>query len=282
MSPIGISINAAFARHENNPSVDAIEQARRQGYEFFEPSLTTGPALLAHDGYYHFLTLEQEPEEVRAWLAAAGLKPSGVTVRAPLMRPDVCVPYMHQAIHYAAALGAPLVTTDEGCKPAWMSEETAWEMMRYSLRLIARSAERSGVSIAIASRGTYTSRIEGLLRMMELVPSPWLRISFDTGKTLLADVDPGRVLKQVVEKVIHVHAQDVTFHTDIGRDGRISRTLVGCACGDGLVDWRQIIDILDSTGYTGVLSVQCKTVSEAERSILYLRQLLQHTLIGHH
>ena len=39
----------------------------------------------------------------------------------PLMRPEVSVPYLRQAIRFAAAIGIKVVNTDEGIRPAWMS-----------------------------------------------------------------------------------------------------------------------------------------------------------------
>lgn len=51
-------------------------------------------------------------------------------------------------------------------------------------------------------------------------------------------------------------------------------TPVGCACGDGAVDWRRVVEILRNAGYRGVLSVECGTVPEATRSIEHLRMVL--------
>lgn len=206
---IGIGINAEFVRKADKPFEYAVEEAGKMGYEYFEPCLITGRDLLAESGYYHFRTTEEDPIEVRDQLAAAGLKPSGVSAHAPLMRPDVGVPYLGAAIRYASDLGAPVVNADEGVKPAWMSEEMAWEMMRYSLTVVAQTAERYEISVGIEPHGIYTTTVDGLLRIVELVPSPWIRINFDTGNSYLAGSDPMTDLKQVADRVVHVHAKDI-------------------------------------------------------------------------
>ncbi len=36
------------------------------------------------------------------------------------MRPEISVPYLEKAIRFAAELGAPVVNTDEGIRPAWL------------------------------------------------------------------------------------------------------------------------------------------------------------------
>ena len=190
------------------------------------------------------------------------------------MRPDVGVPYIRQAIRYASDLGAPVVNTDEGIKPPWMSEEQAWAMMRYSLTVIARTAERYGVYVGIEPHGVYTTTVEGLLRIVDLVPSPWIKINFDTGNSYLAGSDPIHDLRQVADRVVHVHAKDIAFAMAEEKRGHVTGTPVGCACGEGAVDWGQVVDILEGVDYTGGLSVECGTVAEAARSIAHLRGVL--------
>lgn len=274
MAGIGIGINTEFVRSVDKPFEYAVEEAANLGYEYLEPCLMTGRDLLAEAGYYHFRTTEEDGIEVRDQLAAAGLKPSGVSAHAPLMRPDVGVPYLRSAIRYASDLGAPVVNTDEGIKPAWMSEEMAWEMMRYSLTVVSQTAERYGVYIGIEPHGVYTTTVEGLLRIVNLVPSQWIRVNFDTGNSYLAGSDPITDLKRVADKVVHVHAKDIAFDMAEEKRGQVTGTPVGCACGDGVVDWAQVVEILRGVNYDGVLSVECGTVPQAARSIEHLRQVL--------
>ena len=79
--------------------------------------MAPGYDLIALGGYYHTLSMEDDPLEVKGWMDELGLKPSAVSAHSPLMRPEVSVPYLTQAIRYASDLGAPVVTTDEGTKP---------------------------------------------------------------------------------------------------------------------------------------------------------------------
>ena len=271
---IGIGINAEYVRHDDLPFSAAVEHAARLGYEYLEPCLLNGRDFLAEAEYYHFRSMDEDPLEVREQLAAAGLKPSAVSGHSPLMRPDISVDYIRKAIRYASDLGAPVVCTDEGIQPKWMSEAQAWEIMRYSLTMISQTAERYGIYVAIEPHGVYTTKVEGLVRIMELVPSPWIRINFDTGNSFLAGSDPVHDLEQVADRVVHVHAKDISFEMAEEIRGRVTGTPVGCACGDGAVDWTAVCRVLHRAGYHGVLSVECGTVPQAERSIAHLRQVL--------
>jgi sugar phosphate isomerase/epimerase len=56
--------------------------------------------------------------------------------------------------------------------------------------------------------------------------------------------------------------------------GRVTGTPVGCACGDGVIDWACVIDVCRTAPRDLVLSVECGTVEQAKRSIMFLRNLL--------
>jgi sugar phosphate isomerase/epimerase len=49
---------------------------------------------------------------------------------------------------------------------------------------------------------------------------------------------------------------------------------VGCACGDGVIDWMKVVGILKGGRYDGVLSVECGTPLDAERSLAHLRKVI--------
>jgi len=274
MSDIKIGINLEFVRHADKSFDYAIAKAAELGYEYVEPCVMTGRDLLAEAGYYHFVTMEEDGLEIREKLEKHGLKASGLSAHAPLMRPDVSVPYIRQAIRFAREIGAPVVNTDEGIKPAWMSEEMAWTVMKYSLEMIARTAARYGIYVGIEPHGVYTTRVQDLIRIVELVDSPWIKINFDTGNSFLAGSDPIADLQKVADRVVHVHAKDINLEHAARERGKVTGTPVGCACGDGLVDWRQVVRVLKAAGYRGVLSVECGTEEEAARSITHLRQVI--------
>ncbi len=56
--------------------------------------------------------------------------------------------------------------------------------------------------------------------------------------------------------------------------GKVTGTPVGCACGDGVIDWRRVIDIVRRAPRDIVLSVECGSIDDAAGSIKHLRSLL--------
>jgi sugar phosphate isomerase/epimerase len=190
------------------------------------------------------------------------------------MRPEVSVPYLQHAIRFAAVLGAPVVNTDEGIRPPWVPEDEAFQVIKYTLSAVLRTAERYGICVAIEPHQSITKRTEGLLRIATLVPSPMLKINYDTGNAFLGGEDPYEGLQAVAHLLAHVHAKDISIQQSEAERGKVTGTPVGCACGDGVIDWRRVVEILSRNGYGGVLSVECGTSEQAARSLAHLTGVL--------
>ncbi len=275
MSDIRLGVNLEFVRSHDKPFRWGIEKAAELGYEYVEPCVATGRDLLAEAGYYHMVSMEEDPLELKQWLDELGLKCSALSAHAPLMKPEIAIPYQTQAIRFAADIGAPCITSDEGPKPEWMSDEEAFEIMRYSLRRILPWCERHGIDYGLEPHQIFTVRQETFERILNLVDSPRMKVNWDTGNIVLGgQADPYEMLEAVADKVVHVHAKDIAYEQVETERGEVTGTAVGCACGDGVVDWERVIRILRNAGFSGVFSVECGTVEQAERSLNYLKELL--------
>jgi sugar phosphate isomerase/epimerase len=101
-----------------------------------------------------------------------------------------------------------------------------------------------------------------------------LRVNYDTGNAFLGGEDPYAGLQAVVDRVVHVHAKDISVEYAAAEKGKVTGTPVGCACGDGVIDWGRVTGILREGGFSGVLSVECGTPLQAERSLAHLREVL--------
>ena len=71
-----------------------------------------------------------------------------------------------------------------------------------------------------------------------------------------------------------VESKDISFEQSAAERGKVMGTAVGCACGDGVVDWEKIVAILKSVPQDVVMSVECGTMDQAARSIDFLRKIV--------
>lgn len=268
-------VNMEFIRCEDKPFAEGVERASQIGYEYVEPMVHTGRELLSEAGYFHSFSMEEDPLELREILDRNGVKPSGLSAHCPLMRPEISVPYLQQAIRFAADIGAPVVCTDEGIRPQWLNDEECFQIMKYTLSLALTVAERRGIYIGIEPHQSISRTTGGLLKITGLVESPFLRINYDTGNAFLGGEDPYEGLEAVSHLLVHLHAKDISIEHSESERGKVTGTPVGCACGDGVIDWSRVIGILRKSGYRGVLSVECGTPEQAARSLAHLSELLK-------
>ncbi|MBS1877067.1 MAG: sugar phosphate isomerase/epimerase [Acidobacteria bacterium] len=271
---IQLGVNLEFIRCEDKPFAAGVARAAAIGYKYVEPMVHNGRELLSEAGYFHSVSMDEEPHEIRDVLDSHGVKASGLSAHTPLMRPEISVPYLEKAIRFASIIGAPVVNTDEGVRPDWLEDEDAFTIMRYTLTRALRVAERYGVYIGIEPHQSITRTTQGLVAIATLVDSPWLRVNYDTGNAWLGGEDPYEGLKAVREMVVHVHAKDIAIRMSEQERGKVTGTPVGCACGDGVIDWKKVIAILTESGFNGVFSVECGTPEQAARSLAHLQPLV--------
>ena len=205
----------------------------------------------------------------------AGIKMSGLSAHCPLCKPEISTEYIKQAVRFAAECGAPVVNTDEGPKPSWTTEEEDFTLMRYTLMEASKVAEPRNILIGLEPHQQYSKLPAGLDRIAKLVKSPSIGINFDTGNSYLGGQDPYQWLENVIDRLVHLHAKDISIKHSEAERGKVSGTPVGCACGDGVIDWARVIKICRKAKRDIVFSVECGTVEQAECSIKHLKSLLK-------
>lgn len=276
MSKIHIGINLEFVRHHDKPFEWGVEKAAELGYTHVEPMVHWGRELLSEAGYFHSVSMLDDPLRVKRACARASVKLSGLSAHTPITKPEIGTEYLKQAIRFAAECGAPVVNTDEGPKAGWTTEDEDFVLMRYTLMEASKVAEPRGILIGLECHQQYSKQPDGLDRIQKLVKSPSIGINFDTGNAFLCGHDPYQWLKRVVKRLVHLHAKDISVQQGGAERGKVTGTAVGCACGEGVIDWKKVIQIIRKDCPRDiVLSVECGTVEQAERSIKHLKPLLR-------
>jgi sugar phosphate isomerase/epimerase len=274
MGCVNLGINLEFIRSVDKPFEWGVEKAAEIGFEFVEPMVHWGRELLSEAGYFHSVSMLDDPFRVRRACDRTGVRLSGLSAHCPLCKPEISVEYLKQAVRFAAECGAPVVNTDEGPKPTWTTGTEDHVLMRYVLAEAAAVAEPRGILIGLEPHQQYSKTPEGLDRIFALVDSSVFGINFDTGNSHLSGEDPIAWLRHVSERLVHLHAKDISIQQSTDQRGKVTGTPVGCACGDGVIDWQAVIKICRSVQRDIVLSVECGTVEQARRSYQFLKPLV--------
>ena len=273
MAKFKIAVNMEFVRSADKGFEAGVKIAADLGYRYVEPMVHTGWELLSEVHYFHSYSMEQDNLLMKEICERCGVKVASLSGHSPLMRPEAAVPRLTRAIELADACGARFVNTDEMVKPDWMDDAFAHEVMRYTLTRAAQCAARHNVWLCIEPHGLYTRTSAGLMRIVRLVDSPWIQVNWDTGNAYLAGAeDPYEALVNVRDAVYHVHAKDISLQHSEAERGKVTGTPVGCACGDGVVDWQRVFSILSPLDREIFFSVECGTIEQAARSLAFLRR----------
>ena len=257
-----------------------VKLASELGYQYIEPMVHTGWGLLSEVDYFHSFSMEEDTLLMKEICDRYSVKVSSISGHSPLMKPEAAVSRLTRSIIFADALGSSFVNTDEMIKPDWMDDDFAHQTMKYSLTKAAMVAQRHQVYVCIEPHGIYTKTAEGLMRIVNLVQSPWIGVNWDTGNSYLAGVeDPYDGLEAVKEHVLHIHAKDISMDQSEQERGVVTGTPVGCACGEGVVNWDKVFEILEPIDREIFLSVECGRPDEAERSIGFLEKALGKLLV---
>jgi len=280
MARYRIAANMEFVRSSDKSFEAGVEIAGELGYRWIEPMVHTGWELLSEVHYFHSFSMEEDPLLMTEICDRHGVKVASISGHSPLMKPEAAVDRLTRAIVLADAVGARFVNTDEMVKPDWMDDEQAHQVMRYTLQKADLVARRHNVDVCIEPHGIYTKTADGLLKIVDLVPSARIAVNWDTGNSYLAGIeDPYDGLEKVRDRVRHVHAKDISFEHAERERGVVTGTPVGCACGDGAVDWERVLHILDPLDRDLFLSVECGTIDEAERSLAFLTKVIGDRMV---
>ena len=274
MGKIGIGLNLEAVRTSHKSFEQGIAFAAELGYEYVEPMVHWGRELLSEARYFHSVSMLDDPFRIRDAVEKHGLKLSAFSSHSQLSKPEIAVEYLKQAARFAYECGAPIINTHEGHKQTWTTAEEDYVLIKYSIKEAVKVCERRGIKIGLETHQTYSLSLEGYDRILNLVDSPCVGANFDTGNAYLGGLDPVSWLERVKDRVIHMHAKDISFEQSAAERGKVMGTAVGCACGDGVVDWEKIVAILRTVPQDVVLSVECGTMEQAARSIEYLRKVV--------
>ncbi|MCB1105064.1 MAG: sugar phosphate isomerase/epimerase [Cephaloticoccus sp.] len=275
MAKFKISLNMEFCRSADKSFEAGVKIASELGYRYIEPMVHTGWELLSEVHYFHSFSLEEDPLLMQEICNRYGVRVSSLSSHSPLMKPEAAIARLTRSAALASFVGCDFLNSDEMIKPDWMDDAFAHNTMRYTLTKVAQVCARHKKYLCIEPHGTYTKTADGLLKIVKLVDSPWIAVNWDTGNSYLAGIeDPYDGLTQIRDHVRHIHAKDISISHSQAKRGKVTGTPVGCACGEGLVDWKRVAKIMEPIDREIFLSVECGKIDEAARSLRFLQKEL--------
>ena len=260
----------------------AVASAVKHGLSHIEFGVINGQYFVQGLGYDPSVSLQSNPRALKRYLDQNNLRVSQIDAAYPLMGPDGStfgVPYVQQAIRFAAEIGCPYVdTTDGAFKTPGLNDAEVFRVTCDNYRQCLSWAEDYGVGINIETHGPYTTNGDFLERLFTYFDSPYLRFNFDTGNTFISGNDPLDYLTRFRKYVAHCHIKDVAealAESSLGEETGIATSEVPLGGGVNAENIQKCVNFLKTSGWSGVLSIECSgTERNIRRSVAFLRELL--------
>ena len=261
---------------------NAVDTAVKYGLTHIEFGVIHGQYFVNGLGYDPAVSLQSNPRKLKRYLDQHGLKVSQIDAAYPMMGPEGStfgVPYVQQAIRFAADIGCPIVdTTDGAFKTEGYTDEEVFRIACENYKQCLSWAEDYGIVLNIETHGPYTTNADFLERLYRHFDSKYLKFNFDTGNTFISGQDPLEYLKRFRKYVSHCHIKDVS--PGLAAAMRGEETGIGCSevpVGGGVnaENIKKCIAYLKETGWEGVVSIECYGADEnIRKSIEFLRRLV--------
>lgn len=148
-------------------------------------------------------------------------------------------------------------------KPYFSSDE--WNKLAEGLNKLGMLAKEKNMKIVYHHHmGTGVQTLNEIDRLMEITDENLVYLLLDTGHLYLSDENPVHVLKKYLSRIKHVHLKDVRdeVKTEV-LEHKLSfldgvRKGMFTVPGDGNYDFKEVFDILKSSGYKGWLIVEAE------------------------
>ena len=207
--------------------------------------------------------LPGEPDEMASLLSDHGLELVGgfvpVVLHSTETRDSELASVERQAGLFAAAGAGLLViaaaTGEEGYEESEGLEDKEWDKLFATLATVEEIGARHGLSVVLHPHyGTEIETPEHVQRFLEGCDTG---LCLDTGHSMVGGGDPVALTESAVARIRHVHLKDV----DLDLAGRVIsgalpyekavRDGLYMPLGDGDVDVRRVLDVLNGAGYDG-------------------------------
>lgn len=241
--------------------------------------------------------LPGNPQEMATLLSEYGLELVGGFVPAILHRPDArdseLASVERQAKLFAAAGAGVLViaaaTGEEGYEESPGLEDSEWDELFATLAMVEEIGTKHGLSVVLHPH--YGTEIENPEQVQRFLEGCETALCLDTGHSMVGGGDPVALTESAATRIRHVHLKDVDRslaervvsgtlpYEQAVRDG------LYMPLGDGDVDVRRVLEVLNGAGYDGWYVLEQDIMlstdpgygpaAEVGRSVAYLKGVLE-------
>ena len=213
---------------------DFIDDCAKFGLEGTELTSYYFPTDLTHD-YLRQL----KRQSFRLGLDISGTAVGNDFCHPPGPKRDEQIALVKRWVDYAEILGAPVIRIFSGNVKDGMTPDEAHRLAVAAIEECCHYAGQHGVHLALENHGGLTTRVDGLLALVDAVKSPWFGLNFDSGN--FHTDDPYGDLAKIAPYSVNVQIKVVVSGPD--RKKRPS-------------DFARLAQMLKGAGYRGYIVLE--------------------------
>ena len=178
------------------------------------------------------------------------------------------VEYTKKCIDMAHLLSCPNVSITSGRMVPGVRPERSLELLRGSLDEVLSYAAGRGVRLGMEYEpGLLIERAGELEALIEAVGADHFGANLDLGHSHVLGEDPRKVINSLSSKIFHIHLEDIRA----GKHYHLPP-------GEGDIDFRLLMSLLDDISYSGFVTVELYTYPDApgqaaQKAFRYLKDL---------
>ena len=273
---IKIGIASDNFRHDDRSVAYVFRWCTDNGCDTVEINTVDGQDFFEGLGFSPASSLNCDGVALREKLDGCGLSVSQLDCHYALHRWQ-SIPYLINGIRLAKVLDCPYIATTDGAEvPEGMTLEEVYERARYHLREALTVARTHNVGINIEPHGPLTTNQELMSRLMQDIDDPLLGVNFDTGNAFVAGNDPVEMTRALLPWIKHFHVKDVApeLAASVGEETGIAASEVHVGEGINADNIRSIVELLQSEGWCGVMSLESKGEANTLKSLQWFRGVI--------
>lgn len=153
--------------------------------------------------------------------------------------------------------------------PGQYLEEPIVARVIRNMKRIMPEAEEHGIVLAMENHYGITATAADILRIMEGVGHPFLKVNFDAANFVPMQEDPIAACRALLPHIGHAHLKGIrktAVEPDYdnayltGRD--IHRGYEFCSLGEGVVEDEKVLELLSSHSYQGLYSLEYENLKD--------------------
>ena len=165
----------------------------------------------------------------------------------------------------AAALGCRNIVVPSGSAVPYMKRPVQLAIVAKAIASVVPVAEAHGLTILLEPvntrmdhPGVLFGMTEDAVAVVEEVNSPSVRLLYDLYHSVTEREDPHAVLPAVSHLVGHIQIADAPGRGEPGSGG---------------IDWPAMLKLIESTGYTGTIGIECSPTGPTAAALAYIQGL---------